>query len=139
MLVLDTNHLREFGKASQLGVRLLGRLERSNQSVATTIVCIEEQTRGWLAAIHSARDADAVIRAYRSFHLHVETSARWEILPWDESSSDLFHRLRREGVRIPTLDLRIACIVLAHDATLLTRNRVDFEKVPGLRVENWLD
>ena len=32
-----------------------------------------------------------------------------------------------------------ASICLAHDATLLTRNLVDFEKVSGLRVENWLD
>jgi len=37
------------------------------------------------------------------------------------------------------MDLRIAGITLAHDATLLTRNSVDFEQVPGLRVENWLD
>lgn len=37
------------------------------------------------------------------------------------------------------MDLRIACIALAHDATLLTRNTVDFAQVPALRVENWLD
>jgi len=38
-----------------------------------------------------------------------------------------------------TQDLKIACICLAHDATLLTRNLADFKPVPGLRVENWLD
>ncbi len=37
------------------------------------------------------------------------------------------------------MDLKIACIVLEYDATLLTRNTVDFAKVPGLRFENWLD
>jgi tRNA(fMet)-specific endonuclease VapC len=42
-------------------------------------------------------------------------------------------------IRIGTMDLKIASICLAHDALLLSRNRVDFEKVPGLRVENWLD
>jgi tRNA(fMet)-specific endonuclease VapC len=47
--------------------------------------------------------------------------------------------LRRKGIRIGTMDLRIASITLAHDATLLTRNSVDFARVPGLRFENWLD
>ena len=37
------------------------------------------------------------------------------------------------------MDLKIACIVLAHDASLLTRNASDFAQVPGLRFENWLD
>jgi len=37
------------------------------------------------------------------------------------------------------MDLKIACLTLAHDATLLTRNTGDFGKVPGLRVANWLD
>ncbi len=37
------------------------------------------------------------------------------------------------------MDLRIACIVMAYDAVLLTRNTKDFEKVPGLKFENWLE
>jgi tRNA(fMet)-specific endonuclease VapC len=51
----------------------------------------------------------------------------------------LFADLRRQGVRIGSLDLKIACITLIHDATLLRRNKLDFAKVPGLRFENWLD
>ena len=37
------------------------------------------------------------------------------------------------------MDLRIACIVKEHDAVLLTRNTKDFERVPGLKFENWPD
>ena len=37
------------------------------------------------------------------------------------------------------MDLRIACIALEYDATILTRNTADFAKIPGVRFENWLD
>jgi predicted nucleic acid-binding protein len=36
-------------------------------------------------------------------------------------------------------DLLIACIALAHGATLASRNVRDFRQVPGLVVENWAD
>ena len=36
------------------------------------------------------------------------------------------------------MDLKIASIALANDATLLTRNTNDFRRVYGLRVEDWL-
>jgi predicted nucleic acid-binding protein len=37
------------------------------------------------------------------------------------------------------MDLKIAAVSIASEAMLLTRNTVDFEKISGLRVENWLD
>jgi tRNA(fMet)-specific endonuclease VapC len=37
------------------------------------------------------------------------------------------------------MDLKIAATALVNDALLLSANRRDFERVPGLRVENWLD
>ena len=35
------------------------------------------------------------------------------------------------------MDLRIAAIVIANQMTLLTRNTVDFERVPNLAFEDW--
>ncbi len=35
------------------------------------------------------------------------------------------------------MDLKIAAITLANNATLLTRNLADFNKVPGLKAEDW--
>lgn len=56
--------------------------------------------------------------------------------------TDPISLLDRGGVwltrpRIGTMDLKIAAIALANDATLLSRNLRDFGKVPGLRVEDW--
>lgn len=65
--------------------------------------------------------------------------AEFTFLPWDEEAAQRFKLFRRQDIRIGSADLKIACITLEHDATLLTRNTVDFAQVPGLRFENWLD
>jgi predicted nucleic acid-binding protein len=36
-------------------------------------------------------------------------------------------------------DMLIACIALAHDALLVTRNTKDYKDVAGLRVAYWVD
>lgn len=139
MLVLDTNHLTELGYGKVPGARLSRRLEKSGFDAVTTIVCAEEQLRGWLARIAKLRDVHEQIAAYAELGARVNFLAAFTLLPWDREAADLFLRLRKQGVRIGSLDLKIACIAIAHDATLLTRNTVDFARVPGLRFENWMD
>jgi tRNA(fMet)-specific endonuclease VapC len=59
------------------------------------------------------------------------------LLDFDNPAAAEFQRLSRARLRIGTMDLKIAAIVLAQDATLISRNPDDFRKVPGLRVEDW--
>ena len=139
MLVLDTNHVSELGYGSPAGLRLRDRLVASGEDTATTIITVEEQLRGWLAEIHRLADSHRQIPAYRRLHERIEFFARWAVLPWDTAAADQFVSLRRQGIRIGSMDLKIACITLAHQSTLLTRNTSDFAQIPGLRVANWLD
>lgn len=46
--------------------------------------------------------------------------------------------LQRGGVRVPTVDLLIACTALEHDHTVVTHNQKHFSLIPGLRLEDWL-
>jgi tRNA(fMet)-specific endonuclease VapC len=61
-----------------------------------------------------------------------------KIASWTIPAADRFDALRASRIRIGTKDLRIAAIALEHDALLLSANLVDFEQVPGLRIEDWL-
>lgn len=138
-VVLDTNHFTEFAAASVPGRRLFRRIEKHQVEVFTCIVAVEETTRGWLALLkrhHPGRDQ---LHAYGMFQRGMETLLKLTALPFDAEAAEGFHRLKRELPRIGTMDLKIAAICLAHDATLLTRNVADFQHIPGLRVENWLD
>ena len=89
--------------------------------------------------IKASRPGRRQIRGYQLFQQTVAAFPRFDILPFEEAAADVFERLQSERVRVGTMDLKSGAICLSHDATLLTRNRADFGKVPGLRIENWLD
>ena len=99
---------------------------------------VEEQLRGWLAEIHRVRGVHKQVVPYLRLTKLIDFVGNWPIVAWNELAADIFGQMRRSQVRIGTQDLKIAAIALAHDATLLSANVRDFEKVPGLRVENWL-
>ena len=65
------------------------------------------------------------------------------VLPFDEEAAEVYGPLRAlleaEGRRLDEPDLRIASIALARDLTLVTGNVRHFERVPDLRIENWLE
>lgn len=52
---------------------------------------------------------------------------------------DIRARLQRAGTLIGNYDLLIAAHALHAGLTLVTNNRREFKRVPGLNVENWLE
>jgi len=143
MFVLDTDHLSLLAKAdSQEGNRLYTRLAQlPPEEWGTTIVNYEEQTRGWLDFIKHAdksKNPSKTVEAYGRLSRHLNTYSQLVVLDFDTAASVIHQRLRQARLKIKgKLDLKIASIVLAQDAILLTRNRQDFQKVPGLRFEDW--
>jgi tRNA(fMet)-specific endonuclease VapC len=140
MLILDTNHYSEIELGSRCGERLRSRLAETDEATFITVVVAEESMRGWLQEIRRHQDGHRLEDAYMRFQDALEDFEGWNILPWNSGAAAVFRDLKSvHHVRIGTMDLRIASIALAYDATLLSRNLVDFRQVPNLRVENWLD
>lgn len=46
--------------------------------------------------------------------------------------------LERTGMRIADADLLIAAIALAHGASVVTGNRKHYQRIEGLRTEDWI-
>ncbi len=64
------------------------------------------------------------------------------ILPFDEAAlwayGDLRAELERKGTPMGSLDTLIAAHALSLQATLVTNNLREFERVPGLQLDNWV-
>jgi tRNA(fMet)-specific endonuclease VapC len=137
--VLDTDHITFLERSGaavsrKLRARLAGL---QPDEVVTTIVKFEEQARGWLAYSARARSLARQVEAYGRLRTFLDNYRAIPILDFDARAAVEFQRLQRMRLRIGTMDLKIAAIVLAHGATLLSRNGADFGKVPGLLVEDW--
>ncbi len=140
MIILDSDHISYVEdtrdhRSAALRQRLV---ESAEAEICVSAVSLEEHMRGWLAAIQRHRQIEKQIYYYDRLVDYNYFFARWRIQRFDERAANIFADLRQQGVRVGTQDLKIASICLANDALLLSRNLVDFERVPNLRVENWL-
>ncbi len=64
------------------------------------------------------------------------------VLPWEPSAIWHYARIRKQlkevGKLISAMDLLIASHALDLDLTLVTNNTREFERVQGLKLENWV-
>jgi tRNA(fMet)-specific endonuclease VapC len=142
MILLDTDHVTLLKyPANERTQRLRQRLESlpPGEAVAVPVVVVEEQMRGWLATVAKERTVHRQIPAYRELAKLFEFFAEFDIVVLDDRAADEFESLRSARLRLGTMDLKISAITRANQALLLSANLGDFGRVPGLRVENWLD
>jgi tRNA(fMet)-specific endonuclease VapC len=137
--LLDTDHVGILQRRTRPQFdRLWSRISQHQPTeFFTAIVSFHEQVLGWNTYMSRARDQEGVVRAYRMFERILADFSTAQVLSYDSTAASVFDSLRLQKVRVATMDLRIAAIALSRGATLLSRNLVDFHKVPNLSVEDW--
>ena len=136
LYVLDTDLC---GFAQQEHPKVLQRFQHlaEDDEVVTTIVTFGEDLSGWLPACRRARDGSARAKAYDRLQIGLDFYRDKDCLPFDEVASALFDQFRAHRIRIGTNDLAIAAITLSVGGILVTRNIIDFQRVPDLVLEDW--
>ncbi|PIV88201.1 MAG: VapC toxin family PIN domain ribonuclease [Hydrogenophilales bacterium CG17_big_fil_post_rev_8_21_14_2_50_63_12] len=128
--LLDTNIVSDLVKQPQGAVaRRIAQLEEGQ--VCTSLIVAAELRYG-AAKRGSARLAaqlEAILTALPVLPLETPTDRRY---------GDLRAVLERAGTPIGPNDLLIAAQALALNATLVTDNTREFERVGGLAIENWI-
>jgi tRNA(fMet)-specific endonuclease VapC len=140
LILLDTDVITLVQRAdSPEGLRVRARILQlpETERYAVAIITYEEQMRGWVARMARAKTIDDQIAVYYRLLQHVANYRRITVVPFDHPAASHFQRLRALKIRIGTPNLRIAAITLSLNATLVSRNLHDFQRVPGLRVEDW--
>lgn len=133
--LLDTDTLSLFHHKHPAVVRSVSAYLA--HTIAITTVTVEEQIRGWQnLAGQAKRPADHEF-ASQLLADNVALWATFPIYPLTVAALSHFDRLLSLKLNVGRMDLKIAAIALDLGATVVTRNRRDFARVPGLALADW--
>jgi len=135
LFVLDTDLLTLYYRGDPVVVR--GIDAQPPTALAISVMTVDEQLTGWYTLTRRARQPEEIARAYANLADAVVRLAKWRILPYTESAIAKIAQLKALRLNVGLVDLRIAAIAMESGAVVVTRNRRDFSRVPGLSVEDW--
>ena len=105
--------------------------EHSELGLCISTITLAELTHGVYKSINKEKNMDALFQ----FLLKIE------ILPFDMLAAFEYGKvcahLQKQGTPIGPLDTLIAAHALSRSLTIVTNNVREFERVPGLIIENW--
>ena len=104
----------------------------ANDDICISAITLAELEYGVKHSSDPAKNQQALIR----FLILIN------ILPFDMDAATKYGEIReylqKQGTPIGALDMLIASHAKAKDLILVTNNLKEFERVPGLKVENWV-
>src|SRR5262245_50013980 len=112
---------------------VLMRHAETEDEIATTWITAAELFYGAAKSRSPAEGRAAVLHFLASL----------AVVGLDEPSARVFGEIKatleREGRRLDDADLLIGSIAIARDAIVVTGNRRHYERIPGIRIENWIE
>ncbi len=138
MILFDTDVFTDLLRGVPTIVAPAATIPPADQGIP--IVVAEEILRGRLNAIRQADAGKLRITVGRAYDLLWESLSDFRklaVLRFTDRAELLVRQWREQRIRVGTRDLRIAAICVVQGAKLASRNRRDFDQVPGLIVEYW--
>lgn len=106
--------------------------------IALSTISIQEQMQGFLASLTRARNRQQIALAHDMLAVRLlPVWRRFVVLSFPETAILRFEQLRSLRLNVGMMDLRIAAVALENTLTVVTRNRRDFGRVPGLAIADW--
>lgn len=139
LLILDTDHVSLVLRGHPTVVK---HLKQASVKPSTTIITVQEIFNGWVGELNQPNaKSTTILDRYHQLYLAMALLKRLPILEFDAPAFNIYENLLLQNLNLRKKrlqkDMRIAAIALSLDATVITRNRRDFEQVPGLNIEDW--
>jgi tRNA(fMet)-specific endonuclease VapC len=135
LYILDSDHLSLYQRGHEPLRSSLSTV--SPEQISITIISVEELVRGRLAQVRKATKPEERVRAYRWLSRTIQFLCDFRIAEYDAQAEEHFQRLRGQKIKVGAQDMKIGAIALSQEATLVTRNRRDFERISNLTIEDW--
>jgi tRNA(fMet)-specific endonuclease VapC len=139
LLILDTDHVSLLLRGHP---KVVEHLKQASAQPSTTIITVQEIFNGWVGELNQPNaQSTTILNHYHQLYLAMALLKRLPILEFDAPAFNIYENLLLQNLKLRKKrlqkDMRIAAIALSLDATVVTRNRRDFEQVPGLKIEDW--
>ncbi|HZY93719.1 MAG TPA: type II toxin-antitoxin system VapC family toxin [Candidatus Bathyarchaeia archaeon] len=130
MKLLDTDFLVGILRNNKDAEARIAGYDKEGRQATTTINAFE-----LFYGAHKSRDEEHNVKeVYRLL-------SRLILLPFNvksaETAGGMFATLERKGSMLDSRDVMIAGVALENQLSLVTRNRKDYGRIPGITIEEW--
>jgi len=130
--LLDTNIVSYFVR--DYSAALVNRVTEAMvaQSAAISVITLAELRFGQAGMVAADKRKPAIDLVL----------GQLDVLPWTSQAADIYgsvkSQLQRQGNLIGDMDTLIAAHALAKDLILVTHNTRHFDRIPGLKLQDWM-
>ena len=135
--LLDTDMISLLQREDEAAQTFLETLP--THEVGVSVVTYQEQVQGRLAWLAKAKTSVEQERAYQLLADTAVFFADFPIVNFSQATTRRFETLKVLKLNVGSNDLRIAATALEIGAAVVTRNLRDYSRVPGLRIETWVE
>ena len=108
-----------------------------SSEVNLSVITVEEVWGGWMAKLNRAKTPREIGAAYHRLAETVDRMRQWNVISFDVVCATRYLSLRKMKLNGGNNDLKIGAIALERNATVVTCNRRDFARIPGVVTEAW--